>query len=81
MAVFRTREAAEAFVDDDPFVKNGVVASFENQGLERDAARLRSHAAAPATAPQAGFRSCMASRAAIMPPRARAGGSAPATAS
>jgi uncharacterized protein YciI len=29
MAVFRTREAAEAFVKDDPFVVNGVVASYE----------------------------------------------------
>ncbi len=29
MAVFRTRAAAEEFARDDPFVKNGVVASFE----------------------------------------------------
>ncbi len=29
MAVFRSRAAAEAFVKDDPFVKNGVVASYE----------------------------------------------------
>jgi uncharacterized protein YciI len=29
MAVFRTRAAAEEFVRDDPFVKNGVVASYE----------------------------------------------------
>jgi len=29
MAVFRTRTAAEEFVRDDPFVKNGVVARWE----------------------------------------------------
>jgi uncharacterized protein YciI len=29
MAVFRTRTAAEDFVKDDPFVKNGVVSSYE----------------------------------------------------
>jgi uncharacterized protein len=29
MAVFPTREAAQGFVDGDPFVKNGVVASYE----------------------------------------------------
>jgi uncharacterized protein YciI len=29
MAVFTTREAAEAFVDGDPFVLNGVVRSWE----------------------------------------------------
>jgi uncharacterized protein len=29
MAVFRTRAAAEEFARDDPFVKNGVVASYE----------------------------------------------------
>jgi uncharacterized protein len=29
MAVFRTREAAEEFVSDDPFVVNGVVRSYE----------------------------------------------------
>ncbi|HSD22659.1 MAG TPA: YciI family protein [Anaeromyxobacter sp.] len=29
MAVFRTRQAAEEFVKDDPFVKNGVVASYQ----------------------------------------------------
>jgi uncharacterized protein len=29
MAVFRTREAAEEFVKDDPFLKNGVVASYQ----------------------------------------------------
>lgn len=29
MAVFRTRDAAERFVADDPFVTNGVVASWE----------------------------------------------------
>jgi hypothetical protein len=29
MAVFRTRAAAEEFVKDDPFVKNGVVSSYE----------------------------------------------------
>jgi uncharacterized protein YciI len=29
MAVFRTRAAAEEFVKDDPFVKNGVVASWQ----------------------------------------------------
>jgi uncharacterized protein len=29
MAVFTTREAAEEFVDSDPFVENGVVRSFE----------------------------------------------------
>jgi uncharacterized protein YciI len=29
MAVFRTRAAAEEFVRDDPFVKEGVVASYE----------------------------------------------------
>jgi uncharacterized protein YciI len=29
MAVFRTRAAAEEFVGDDPFVKEGVVASYE----------------------------------------------------
>ena len=29
MAVFRSRSAAEAFVKEDPFVTNGVVASYE----------------------------------------------------
>ncbi len=29
MAIFRTRAAAEEFVRDDPFVKNGVVSSWE----------------------------------------------------
>jgi uncharacterized protein YciI len=29
MAVFTTREAAEEFVDSDPFVENGVVRSYE----------------------------------------------------
>ncbi|MGI5239541.1 YciI family protein [Dactylosporangium sp. CA-139066] len=29
MAIFRTREAAESFVAGDPFVLNGVVASYE----------------------------------------------------
>ncbi len=29
MAVFRTRAAAEEFARDDPFVKNGVVSSYE----------------------------------------------------
>lgn len=29
MAVFRTRAAAEEFARDDPFVKNGVVASYQ----------------------------------------------------
>jgi uncharacterized protein len=29
MAVFRTRDAAERFVADDPFVLNGVVAGYE----------------------------------------------------
>jgi uncharacterized protein YciI len=29
MAVFRTREGAEEFVKDDPFVINGVVASYD----------------------------------------------------
>jgi uncharacterized protein len=29
MAIFSTREAAEEFVAGDPFVKNGVVASYE----------------------------------------------------
>jgi len=29
MAIFRTRAAAEAFVEGDPFVKNGVVASYD----------------------------------------------------
>jgi uncharacterized protein YciI len=29
MAVFRTRDAAERFVMDDPFVKHGVVASWD----------------------------------------------------
>jgi uncharacterized protein YciI len=29
MAIFRTREAAEQFVRDDPFVVNGVVRSYE----------------------------------------------------
>ena len=29
MSVFRTREAAQEFVDGDPFVRNGVVASYE----------------------------------------------------
>ena len=29
MAVFRTREAAQEFVRDDPFVVNGVVRSYE----------------------------------------------------
>ena len=29
MAVFRTRDAAEEFVKDDPFVKNGVVSSYQ----------------------------------------------------
>jgi uncharacterized protein YciI len=29
MGVFTTREAAEAFVRDDPFVQNGVVGSWE----------------------------------------------------
>jgi uncharacterized protein YciI len=29
MAIFTTREAAEAFVAEDPFVLNGVVASYE----------------------------------------------------
>jgi uncharacterized protein YciI len=29
MAIFRTREAAEAFVAGDPFVLEGVVASYE----------------------------------------------------
>ncbi len=29
MAIFRTREAAEEFVAGDPFVLNGVVASYE----------------------------------------------------
>jgi uncharacterized protein YciI len=29
MAIFRTREAAQSFVDGDPFVLNGVVKSYE----------------------------------------------------
>ncbi len=29
MSVFRTREAAQEFVDGDPFVRNGIVASYE----------------------------------------------------
>jgi uncharacterized protein len=29
MAIFRTRESAEEFVAGDPFVENGVVASYE----------------------------------------------------
>lgn len=29
MSVFRTREAAQAFVDGDPFIHEGVVASYE----------------------------------------------------
>ena len=29
MAVFRTRESAEEFVSGDPFVRNGVVSSYE----------------------------------------------------
>ena len=29
MAIFTAREAAEEFVEDDPFVKNGVVRSWE----------------------------------------------------
>jgi uncharacterized protein YciI len=29
MAVFRTRTAAEEFVRDDPFVKNGVVSTYQ----------------------------------------------------
>jgi len=29
MAIFRTREAAEEFVRDDPFVLNGVVKNYE----------------------------------------------------
>jgi uncharacterized protein YciI len=29
MSVFRTREAAQEFVDGDPFVREGVVASYE----------------------------------------------------
>jgi len=29
MAIFRTREAAEEFVRDDPFILNGVVKSYE----------------------------------------------------
>jgi uncharacterized protein YciI len=29
MAIFRTRDSAEEFVADDPFVRNGVVARFE----------------------------------------------------
>lgn len=41
MAVFATREAAEAFVKDDPFVLNDVVASWRilawNEALTRDA--------------------------------------------
>lgn len=41
MSVFRTRQAAEAFVKDDPFVVNGVVASWRilewNEALTRDA--------------------------------------------
>ena len=32
MAVFRTREAAEAFVAGDPFVANGVVKGHEIRG-------------------------------------------------
>ena len=32
MAVFRTRESAEAFASGDPFVVNGVVASYEIRG-------------------------------------------------
>ena len=28
MAIFRTREAAEAFVKDDPFILEGLVASY-----------------------------------------------------
>jgi uncharacterized protein YciI len=32
MSVFRTREAAEAFAADDPFVLNGVVRSYEIRG-------------------------------------------------
>jgi uncharacterized protein YciI len=32
MAVFTTREAAEKFVADDPFLKNGVVKSYEIRG-------------------------------------------------
>ena len=28
MGVFRTREAAERFIDGDPFVRNGVVAEW-----------------------------------------------------
>lgn len=42
MAVFKTREAAEAFVKDDPFVLNGVVDSWRilgwNEALTRDPA-------------------------------------------
>jgi uncharacterized protein YciI len=29
MAIFRTREAAEKFVKDDPFVLNGIVARYQ----------------------------------------------------
>ena len=32
MAIFRTRQAAEEFVKDDPFVVNGVVKSYEIRG-------------------------------------------------
>ena len=32
MGVFRTREAAEAFVADDPFVREGVVRRWEVRG-------------------------------------------------
>ena len=32
MSIFRTREAAEEFAAGDPFVKNGVVKSYEIRG-------------------------------------------------
>jgi len=32
MAIFKTREAAEEFAADDPFVLNGVVARYEIRG-------------------------------------------------
>jgi hypothetical protein len=35
MAIFKTREAAEAFSREDPFILEGLVKSFCDQGLGR----------------------------------------------
>jgi uncharacterized protein YprB with RNaseH-like and TPR domain len=42
MAIFRTREAAEAFSKQDPFIREGLVKSFRHPRLERQHADLMS---------------------------------------